>query len=69
MSTFKVIDTSNFGLETVADILVEEGFATEAEAQARADKQNEGRSQEFSPYWAEAVPASRRLWRGVEDLV
>lgn len=65
---FKVIDTDNFARDSVADVLVADGFETEAEARARADQQNEGRG-ERSDYWAIAVPAGHRLSRGMEDLV
>lgn len=65
---FKVIDTSNFDLETVADVLIEDGFATRNEAQKCADLQNMGRD-ENAYMWAMVVDQNYRLSRGMEDLV
>jgi uncharacterized protein YccT (UPF0319 family) len=68
MGNFKVIDTSNYALETVADVLLAEGFETKEEAQAVANQHNEGRG-EGSCRWAIVVPAEQRLSRGMADII
>lgn len=65
---WKVIDTSNFDLETVADELICENIPDKANAQKIANEHNTGRG-DGSYMWAIVVPQSRRLSRGMEDLI
>lgn len=70
MSTWKVVDHSNFEDETIADQLVDEGFATYDEAKLVCDNHNHIHNNGEDPtYWAVVKPDTYRLWRGMEDLV
>ena len=63
----KVIGTSNFADESVADVLVEEDLSDrEAEDMADAMNAKEGND---SHYYYQAVEDNARLWRGMEELV
>lgn len=64
---YKVIGRSNFNLESVADILIQDNL-TEANAVAIVESMNKT-VQDGSTYYYYAVPQDTRLSRGMEDLV
>ena len=66
--TWKVVDTSNHGIESIADVLIKDGFPTREAAQTVADEYNKDRD-DYSRYWATVMDSRKALWRGMEELV
>lgn len=65
---FKVISASNFNDETFAESQAVVPHLTEDQAKRIADILNENMHETDRTYYR-AVPADRKLWRGMEEFV
>jgi len=63
----KVIGTSNFADESVADFLVEDNLSAEAAETLAKQKNTEGNDNSY--YYYRTVEDDYRLWGGMSELV
>jgi hypothetical protein len=70
---WKIIGTDNLNRESVADILIEDGLKSHAEAKEKCDAMNAEsgimNGPAVSGTWYTVVAHDYRLSRGMEDLV
>ncbi|OAM78194.1 hypothetical protein [Devosia elaeis] len=65
---FKIIGKDNWDRETVADVLVADNIRSERDGKKMVDALNEG-ANDHTPRWHVLVPASHKLWRGMEEFI
>lgn len=65
----KIIESDNFGRESVADFVVAEGIKSEAYAKVMCEALQAKYGGEHSQSFFQVQPDDYRLWRGMEELV